>query len=74
MAFALLILDKDGHEIVSHVANYADDTVYVEDWQVYDLPQSEWRKSHHLTDWVRVNKPDWTIRSKAFEPANLFLM
>lgn len=73
MAFALLILDKDGYEVVSHVANNADDTVYVESSQEYGLPYSEWRKAHYLTDWVRVNKPDWTIRSKAFEPANLFL-
>ncbi|MBD2201633.1 hypothetical protein H6G33_09770 [Calothrix sp. FACHB-1219] len=64
--YALVIITEEGHTVVDHVANNIDDSVYVEDWEVYGLPQSEWRKAHHLTKWVVENRPNWKYYSAMF--------
>jgi hypothetical protein len=62
--YFLSINDENGYNVVEHVANYSNDTVHVSEWHVYNLPSSEYRKSHHLTNWVKQNKPNWTIVEK----------
>lgn len=64
--YALLIQNEHDYNIVEHVSNYSDDTVYVPEWRENGLPQSEYRKSHHLTNWVKENKPKWVIKEREF--------
>lgn len=66
MAYVLRILDENGYTVVEHVANHSDDNVYVNDAKSSGLPQTEWRKSHHLTNWVKENKPNWKVEEKQF--------
>lgn len=66
MAYALRITDEDGYDVVVHVSNYEDDTVYID--RTPGLPASEWRKAEHLIEWVRKNKPNWKIMSGEFDP------
>lgn len=72
MAFALIIKDEYDNDILEHVSNHMDDSVHVEDYEAYGLPQAEWRKAHHLTDWVKNNKPGWLIRKRVFSPIIAF--
>lgn len=65
--FALIIKDENGYEVVNHVSNYSDDTVFVPCAQDFKLPQQEWRKSFHLTEYVAKNKPNWKVYTRTFE-------
>ena len=69
MAFALIIKDEDNYIIMEHVANNHDDAVHTD---FEDQPQSEWRKAHHLIEWISINKPEWSINMKDFEVSELF--
>ena len=60
--FAMLIIDENDKVIVRHVANYADDVVHVDHPDLYP----EWRKSHHLIEWVKKHKPNWKVLTKRF--------
>lgn len=71
MAYALVIRNEAGFPIVEHVAMNVDDSVYFEDAELYGAP-TEWRKAHHLIDWVKVNQPHWRIESKEFSVKKLF--
>lgn len=68
--YALKITDADNYTVVEHVANNSDDTVHVV--EILDMPTTEWRKAHHLTSWVKANKPDWTIIEKEISFDKLF--
>ena len=59
--FYLKVTTEDGFVVVEHVSNYSDDKVYIEDAAEYGLPQTEWRKAHHLGTWIAENKPDWAV-------------
>ena len=67
--FYILIIKNEDGVLVETVLNSSDDAVIFEDNQEYDVPQYEWRKSHHLIDWVKKNKPNWFVifESVSFE-------
>lgn len=64
--FALIIKDEENNTIVNHVANFEDDSVYVPDADVLDMPP-EWRKAGHLIEWVKRTKPHWKIYMRHFD-------
>jgi hypothetical protein len=63
MFYFLQIKDENNYTVVNHVANYSDDSVHFDPAFAadYDIPQTEWRKSHHFVIWVKENRPDWTV-------------
>ena len=57
-----LVIDENDKVIVRHVANYADDPVFINHSEL----DSYWRKSHHLIEWVKKHKPNWKILTNRF--------